>query len=197
MNILLDTLPETVEIDGRVYFVDTDFRTMIILEKIIMDASMDSRERVERVIDLVFSDEKPTDLEAAVNSAMDIYSCGNASQGRQRRKKNGDVEIKPKQIYDFEHDAPYIYGAFLSYYGIDLNQIEYLHWWKFVALFKSLPSDCKIVEIMGYRAADLGKIKDKDERSRIASLKRIYAIPQNFTTEDKIAMAGMAFGGFR
>lgn len=195
MNILLDTLPETVEINGREYFADTDFRTMIILEKVIEDKAIDNVERIERAIDLIFTEERPVEIDEAINGILFLYSCGNPKKDHRRRQKNGNVEIKPKLIYDYDFDAPYIYGAFLSYYGIDLNDIEYLHWWKFQALFRSLPDTCKIVEIMGYRATDLAKIHDKNERSRIASLQRTYAIPSKLTTEDKVAMAGMAFGG--
>ena len=78
---------------------------------------------------------------------------------------------------------------------IDLNDIEYLHWWKFHALFRGLPSSAKIVEIMGYRGTDLGRIKSKSEQERIARMKEIYALPQELSFEDKVAMAGMAFGG--
>lgn len=83
----------------------------------------------------------------------------------------------------------------MSQYHIDLNEIEYMHWWKFQALFRSLEDHNKIVEIMGYRAVDLGKIENKKERERIAKMKSIYALPQSYTFEDKVAMAGAAFGG--
>lgn len=197
MNILLDYLPETIEVDGKEYFADTDFRTFIILEKIINDASLSSSDAVLSVIDLVLPQEQPPidAVEETVRGIMDLYSCGSPSRGKKKRRMNGNVVIKDQMIYDYEYDAPYIYGAFLSQYGIDLNAIEYLHWWKFVALFKSLPSDCKICEIMSYRATDLAKIKDREEKNRIARLKEIYALPNNMTFEDKVAAAGAAFGG--
>lgn len=157
--------------------------------------NIDNRERVRQVIDLVLTAEQPAEIDQAVRGILYLYSCGKPSEGRKRRPKNGNVEIKEKQIYSYEHDAPYIYGAFLSQYGIDLNDIEYLHWWKFNALFKSLPDTCKICEIMGYRATDPSKIKDKNERNRIMRLKSIYDLPDNLTFEDRVAMAGMAFGG--
>ena len=196
MNILMDTLPETITVNGREYFADTDFRTMIAFEKVTLNDSLDSRELVRQVIDLVLTDEQPTEIDQAVREILFLYSCGKPAERKKRRPKNGNVELKEKLIYDYEQDAPYIYGAFLSQYGIDLNDIEYLHWWKFNAMFKSLPSSCKIVEIMGYRATDLGRIKDKEERSRIARLQRVYALPDNLTFEDRVAMAGAAFGGF-
>lgn len=195
-NILLDSLPETVEVDGKELFVDTDFRTFIIFEKIITDGELSARERVESVIDLFFTEERPRNVEEAVDAILNLYRCGGAPKKRRHEPKmNGNVELKPKMYYDYEYDAPYIYGAFLTQYRIDLNEIDYLHWWKFQALFRSLEDHNKIVEIMGYRAADLGKIENSKERERIARLKAIYALPQNLSFEDKVAAAGAAFGG--
>lgn len=200
-NLLTGSLPTSVTIRGREFFAETDFRTMIELEKLILDGGAGARERIERIMLLIYPNGIPSDLEAAFDGVLYIYSCGNPpdkSKSEAKKKKNGEVAIKEKLIYDYEFDAPYIYGAFLSQYGIDLQDIEYLHWWKFQALFKSLPSTQKIVEIMGYRATDTTQIKDNKERARIQKLQSIYALPQNLTTEEKVAMAGAAFsGGFR
>ena len=198
MNILLDDLPETVTVDGEEYFADADFRTMIILEKIITDDTLDARSRVGMMVDLVLTDTQPAEKALAVDGIIYLYSCGKPSDRNSGPAQNGNMVLRPKMIYDYEHDAPYIYGAFMSQYGIDLNSIDFLHWWKFQALFRSLNSNNKIVEIMGYRATDLSKIKSDEERQRIRELQNVYALPQNYTYEEKVAMAGAAFaGGFR
>lgn len=196
MNILLDSLPETMFVDGKELFFDTDYRTVIIFEKISLDSALGKREKIKEIINLFFTEEKPKDIAAAVNGILDFYRCGEKPRRENDKKRmNGLVEIKPKMIYDYEYDAPYIFGAFMSQYRIDLNEIDYLHWWKFQSLFKSLNDSNKIVEIMGYRAADLGSISNKKERERIAKMKSIYALPDSLSTEDKVAMAGLAFGG--
>lgn len=56
-----------------------------------------------------------------------------------------------KQIFSYEYDDEYIYGAFYEQYGIDLAY-DKLHWWKFKALLKSLKDDTEFVKIKGYRA---------------------------------------------
>ena len=54
-----------------------------------------------------------------------------------------------EQIDDYdEFDNDLIYSAFKDQYSIDLQEIEYLHWWKFKAMFDALKDDNKIVEIM-------------------------------------------------
>ena len=195
MNLLLDTLPDYVTIDGREYPFDADFRTFIIMEKILDDKTKDNRQRVLDLIDLFYTDEQPPDPQAAIEEILTMYRCGGPPEPPRKARKNGNIEIGQKPVFDYEYDAPYIYGAFLAQYGIDLNDIEFLHWWKFQALFRSLNSSNKIVEIISYRSTELGKIKDKAERNRIARLQRIYALPEKLTVEERIAMAGAAFGG--
>lgn len=195
LNLLLDELPEAVTVSGTAYAFDPDFRAFIIMEKVLDDPELDERQKIDEIIGLFFvGDEVPADKQEAIDAILDMYLCGEKQRPRKPRK-NGNVELKEKPIYSFTHDSAMIYAAFLHDYGIDLNAVEYLHWWKFMALFKNLGTDNKIVEVMGYRAADPGKIKDKGERSRIMRMKEIYALPNNMTTEDKIASAGAAFGG--
>ena len=46
---------------------------------------------------------------------------------------------------------------------------------------------------MGYRAIDLGKIKDKEEKARYKKLKKIYKLPDMRTEAQKEADFGSAF----
>ena len=59
--------------------------------------------------------------------------------------------------------------------------------------FESLTDKTQIVEIMGYRAIDLSKIKDKEEKKRYKELKRIYALPDMRTQEQKESDFACAF----
>ena len=196
LNLLMDILPEYVNIDGEEYFIDTNFRNGIIFEKIAF-SDIPIKNKVAQLLPIFYTEQMPRNTTVAMETIIGIYSCGveTKKDTAPQRRKNGNVVLKPKMIYDYFHDAPYIYAAFLGNYGIDLNDIEYLHWWKFHALFRGLPSSAKIVEIMGYRGTDLGRIKSKSEQERIARMKEIYALPQELSFEDKVAMAGMAFGG--
>ena len=196
LNLLMDILPEYVNIDGEEYFIDTNFRNGIIFEKIAF-SDIPKKNKVAQLLSIFYTEQMPRNTTVAMETIIGFYSCGveTKKDTAPQRRKNGNVVLKPKMIYDYFHDAPYIYAAFLGNYGIDLNDIEYLHWWKFHALFRGLPSSAKIVEIMGYRGTDLGRIKSKSEQERIARMKEIYALPQELSFEDKVAMAGMAFGG--
>ena len=57
----------------------------------------------------------------------------------------------------------------MSVYNIDLIDIENLHWHKFLALFRSLPEDSMIKQIISFRSynpSDSRK-KEKDVRARL------------------------------
>lgn len=176
MNILLDILPQQTQSN---YKIRTDFRESIKFELLMQDNRINITEKIPIALNLYYY-EIPTDIEKAIKEAMWFYRCG-----KEDNKIENTTSEEKKQIYSYEFDAEYIYSAFKTQYNIDLNKINYLHWWKFQAMFKGLNDDNKIVQIMGYRAVDLSKIKDKDEKARYKKLKKIYALPDMRTPEQK------------
>ena len=121
----------------------------------------------------------PADVGAAFTAVMNFYHCekDNASQG-------GTTTNRRTQIYSFEHDAPYIYAAFLEQYGIDLTQENNLHWWRFKAMFDSLSEKTQFVKIMGYRSMtitkDMSQMCIRDRYYMGVSLKKKH-IPYNIS----------------
>ena len=191
-NLLIDTLPETVEVDGRVFPIRTDFRISIMFELLVGDGQLTSEEKLKQTLLLYYVDEIPSDYGKAIDQVLNFYACG-----KQKKQTNTNHKRKgfKSAIYSFEHDDGMIFSAFYDQYGIDLNEVEHLHWWKFKAMFDALRSDHEFVKIMSYRATDLSTIKDKHERSRIAKLQAIHAIPNNLSFEEKVSAAGAVFGG--
>lgn len=178
MNILVDKLPT----DYKGLKINTNFRSFILFELLMQEHSISKNDKIALMVNL-FYDEVPKDLNKAVNGIMWFYSGGNKEENKEASK--GEEKPRKKQIYSYEYDAELIYSAFLTQYGIDLNEIDYLHWFKFKALFKGLNSDNKICEIMGYRAIDISKIKDKEQKQKYKKLQRDFAIPDNRTEEEK------------
>lgn len=178
MNIILDKLPKSVEIDNKVYRFSTDFRTSILFELAMFDDELSEEEKVIQALQLYFDDNIPYNKEEAIKAIKWFYSCGKKAEEQSKKSTN-----RQKNIFNYEYDAEYIYSAFMHDYKIDLNKIRYLHWWKFKALFNGLNEDNKLIKIMGYRSIDLRKISDKDEKQRYRELQKLYALPQ--PKEDK------------
>jgi hypothetical protein len=183
MNILVDKLP--TEYKGLK--IETNFRSFILFELLMQDNDLSSEEKINLALNLFFRNQELKSVEEiknALNGILWIYTLGKSEEKENKNKKEVR-EKKQKAIYSFEHDANLIYSAFLSQYGIDLNEIDYLHWWKFKSLFEGLNDDNRICEIMGFRAVDLSKIEDKKQREHYQRLKNKFALPDNRSVEEK------------
>lgn len=177
MNLLVDKLPT----DYEGLKINTNFRSFILFELLMQDNKIKEKDKILISLKL-FYEETPADIKKAMKGILWFYRCG---EEEKKVGKSGG-ESRKKHIYSYEYDAKYIYTAFYDQYnGLDLNEIEYLHWFKFRAMFEGLKSDNKICEIMSYRSIDLNKIKDKDERKKYRKLQREFALPDNRTTEEK------------
>lgn len=188
-NILLDRLPQYT---GKGLKLRTDFRESIKFELLMQDNKIDEQTKIIQSLKLYYYDlSKITDIKQAINDILWFYACGKQNMNVDKNKKENTYNNK--QIYSYEFDDEYIYSAFMEQYKIDLNSIKYLHWWKFKALMNSLNENTQFVKIMGYRAIDLSKIKDKDIKLNYKKLKKQYALPDMRTTEQKEADFGKAF----
>ncbi len=184
MNILIDLLPDHVEIDGKKYSINTDFRISILFELLMQDRTILDSEKIYMALDLYYP-QIPHNLEQAVDKMLWFYRCGKDDEDDSVRNGSPTGSGKASMIYSFEHDAEYIYSAFLDQYGIDLQDIEHLHWWKFRALFKGLKDDNLICKIMGYRSIEITNDMSDSEKKYYRKMKQIYALPDNRTQEEK------------
>lgn len=184
MSIIIDSLSDIIKDRIGVLEFNTDFRTSMLFEMLMQDRNIRKKNKIIQAIKLYYPDVRQiTDYEKAVEDILWFYRCGKELAN----SNNVSTENKSKQVYSYEFDDNYIYSAFLQQYNVDLQDTEYLHWWKFRAMFDGLSKDTKIVEIMGYRAIDLRTIKDKEEKKRIKKLKELYKLPDMRTREQKEA----------
>jgi hypothetical protein len=179
MNILIDLLPNEVNIEGENYKINSDFRTSILFELLMQDNTISEEDKIIQALELYYP-KLPKDINKAIEGILWFYRCGK-DEVETKNKGTG----KSTQVYSYNYDDDYIYSAFLDQYGVDLQDIKYLHWWKFKAMFKALKEDNEIVKIMGYRAMDLGKIKDKEQKEYYKNMKELYKIPSNISKDEK------------
>lgn len=192
MNLLIDSLP--FEHNGLQ--INTDFRVSILFELLMQDHSITNKEKIILAIQLYFSENIEKALqneEEAIDTILWFYSGGkNSTIKTKKEETKTETKIETKQIYSYEFDDDYIYSAFYQQYKIDLNDVK-MHWWKFRALFKGLDDNVQFSKIMSYRAIDLSQIKDKDEKLKYKKLKKIYALPDMRTQEQKETEFAAAF----
>ena len=197
----MDKPPEQVEVDGKLYKINPDFRTSIQFEILmqkkeltekqkefanelcLLDKEMD-RETAELLAKYkdgleLYYPEIPNDINEAINAMLWFYECGKENIDKKKSKKSGSE----KKIYDYNYDADYIYAAFFEQYHIDLAEQE-LHWWKFSALFSALSEDCMISKIITYRVIDT-KGMEKEQKAFYNRMKRLYQLPEDISEEER------------
>ena len=185
MSILTTPLKETMEVAGQEYPVRTDFRVWLKFEEILNSVEP----LPEKILDVIMlclpegNDRKlPPTMEELFDGLFGFYSCNFSKENEQKEKKDNTKSV---MTFSFQYDAEYVYAAFLAQYSIDLVDIPYLHWHKFLALFKGLEDKCRIMQIMGYRSIDLSEINDKKQRKMYSRLKDAYSLPDNRSQEEK------------
>lgn len=166
---LYQPLPDSIDVDGVEYPVDTDFRVWVRFQEILISDDTDDN-KADKACELMAEIGLPQ-TKAALDSMLTFY----AGASTENRVESGENV----QAFDFDRDSEYIFSAFLDSYGIDLTTAK-LHWWQFKALFKSLPEDCQMCKIMMYRTIDLKKVP-KEQRKFYREMKQRYSLKSGKT----------------
>lgn len=137
-------LPSTVTVGGKVFSIFTDYRLWM---KFCIDFENDvSIENIN--VSYLFKNEVPK-----------ILDKGFFDFAYPKNKLPRSENSKSIKLLDYKYDMDIIYSSFMTQYGIDIIDIEELHWFKFNALLGGLTANTKLVEVMGYRGYE-GKEKE-------------------------------------
>ena len=176
---VFEPLPGSIIAGGKEYAINTDFRVWIKIESIIFNSRLTDAEKLSKMFVLAMPVLPSENLPEAAEALVGF--CFN-----EKDKTNGAENQSKQPLFDYEADSEYIYAAFISEFGIDLSTSK-LHFHKFKALLKSLGDGCKFTKIISYRGVNTSKIKDKEQRSFYENMKRLYALPDSRTDEEKDA----------
>lgn len=170
MSFLTEPLPQTVEIDGKSVPICADYRVILRIDA-LRDTEMPEDARGVQALLLFYGGKLPQNIEAATQAMLYFMRCGRQETTVQRGRKPSAPD------FSFDYDAPLIYAAFLTQYQIDLQTVDFLHWWKFRALFDGLDREHLFCEVRRCRSMDLSTVESKELRKYYASMKKAYALP--------------------
>ncbi|WP_286154402.1 Gp15 family bacteriophage protein [Thomasclavelia cocleata] len=162
-------LQKTITINnGTKIPIETDFRAWIKFSCILNDKYIDNIYKPYILFNTVlFSYDTNIEADKILDALLDFYCC-NKSIAYSKKPDN-------KIGFLFDYDMDLIYSAFMQQYRINLLTVD-MHWWEFKALLSGLTDNTKFIQVVGYRLADLSKIKDKKERQRLKELQEHYKI---------------------
>lgn len=159
---LQDRLPDGVEVDGRFYKMDFDFRNVLkMIEVLDRDDLMPEAKAYKA---LSFVQKRP-------KNAVRVLECVKGLLFKAPRKTGG------QKVTDFVQDAPLIRAAFRQAYGIDLYR-EKLHWIEFTELLNAIPEGNRYSEVVGIRARPMPAATkwNQHEREWLAKAKADYRL---------------------
>ena len=81
MNILIDGLPESVEIDGKEYMIHTDFRNWIQFEILFSDGGSIDEAKFMKMLELCY-----IDLPPSLGSAIYVLVLFRRRKGRKEKR---------------------------------------------------------------------------------------------------------------
>lgn len=181
---LRKALPDSLEVDGRAYRIDTCFRTWIRwIEQVQTDETAGL---------YIFTGEVPEGF-GWIRAAMDFYESPTLTprQGKETAART----------LDYIEDGERIVAAFQQAYGIDLTDPDCkMHWHRFKALLGNLPESTQLSKVMGYRSWKRPKENDKGAYERgMDEMRRAYELPRKMTGRERhiIELQERAFGKLR
>ena len=133
---LQDRLPEGVEVDGKFYKMDFDFRNVLKMIEVLDRDDMLPEAKAYKA--LSFVQKRPKNV-------LRTLECVKGLLFKVPRKTGG------QKVTDFIQDAGLIRAAFRQAYGIDLYR-DRLHWIEFQELLNAIPEGNRYSEVVGIRA---------------------------------------------
>ena len=178
MNLLIEELPEAVEIDGIEYPINTDFRACLRVISAYEDNDLTAYEKHAILLANLYP-KPPHDMAKAIEQAIKFLNGGSTT--------NDDEIGAALRLYSFKQDAGLIFAAFKQTHGIDLLDTEYLHWWKFLALFSDLGTETTFCNLVSLRKRVKTGKASKEERAAARELGERFDVPEidNRTPDEK------------
>lgn len=147
---LQDRLPQGVEVDGKFYKMDFDFRNVFRMIEILDRDDMLPEAKAYKAICCLCK--RPKNAEKVLGAVKALLF-------KAPRKKGG------QRVTDFIQDSGLIRAAFRQAYGIDLYR-DRLHWIEFTELMNALPEGSRYAEVVGIRARPMPEPTQWNKKER-------------------------------
>lgn len=165
-NLLIDKLPNDVSINGELYLVHSDFRTVLMILTIMDDPLFSPMERKALALEC-FYENLPDDLDGAYEEM-----CRFIRMYSEPQEKSG--EESPS--IDYQQDAAEIFSAFFQLYHIDLSRSD-LHWFVFQTLLDHVNDGTPhLVTLRDIRTRKITPEMSERQRSELMQAKQRYGI---------------------
>ena len=167
-SLLTDSLPDSIELDGRRLEIYTDTMTALQCLTMIDDEDIPEAIRVSSVIEATIkkSGEIAPSMYIDAFSAILRFLKGYRVEGRR----------SSEQLLSYSQDHALIVASFRQAYGMDIEDIQRTHWWEFQALLSGLPEDTRLSQVIALRGREIDPKAPPAEKMRLQKAKALVRI---------------------
>ena len=170
-------LPRSVELGGREYAINTDYRDILDIIARLQDENEDQQTRLYVALALFYEEfsAMPSALwQQAAEYMMEFIGCGQpASEGP-----------PPPQRIDWEQDQSMIVAEVNKVAGCEVRSLPYLHWWTFVGYFSCI-GEGQLATVVSIRdKLRRGKKLEKWEQDFYRENRDLVRLKPRYTAEE-------------
>lgn len=158
--------PSKMEINGKIYSINTDYRVALSCFRAINDTEINDTERALAIITLLLGKNVDMkDYEQCLQKCAVFLRCG--------KLKNDSPD---EADMDYLQDEERIRTSIRQCYHLNLNEVNYLHWYEYNELIEGLTEESLLNKIRELRTYDLSDEKDEKRKNRIEKAKQQVAL---------------------
>ena len=136
-------LPKSTIVNGTEYEIRSDYRAVLDVLMILDDIELTDEERGALAMEVFYPaftvDMPPSDYEKASEYLIWFVSGGDLQGSKPKRK-----------LADWQQDFPIIVNPVNRVLGYEIRDVEYLHWWTFLAAYYEI-GDCLFAQVVAIR----------------------------------------------
>lgn len=177
-NVMLDRLP--TEYNG--YSINSDFRIGIQIFQVLNDSELTEIEQIYKACELLFDAdgvEQFPDMHT-MQEGIQWFLSGWYTDNPVNSSK------KDRKDVDYDIDQWRIFSAFLTQFGINLNETD-MHFWVFMGLLSTL-EECAFTRIVDIRTKKIDpkmKPSDKEELRKVKERYSLEQVEEQMTPQEK------------
>lgn len=176
---MIGQLPRSLEVNGRVYSIRTDFRDVLKILCAFSDPELEDGEKVYICLFILYEDFgsiPEDDYEAAFKAAMSFIDNGAKEE-----------EKKSPRVMDWEQDENILFPAINKVAGCEVRSTKYIHWWTFIGYYLEI-SEGVFSNVISLRVKKAkGKKLEKWEQEFWSANKGTCVLAPKLTAEEQAA----------
>lgn len=185
--LICDPLPCEITAGRKRVRVLTDYRRWLVVWE-VLSSSLTGRLKAELCSSAVVEGDVNLDEWEDLINAFAAFLLQKDSISEENcnnlRENSSIASYHGEKIFDFAADSELILASFLAEYGIDLTT-EHMHWFKFMALLKSLSPDSPLMRTVRLRQTDASDIEDDRLRRQIRRAKNAVRIKEKERNDEQ------------